>query len=189
MRGLNSRPLACEASVITTTPTRPVMAFKHHLISFSIINKQAILYHPPPLPTVDETHKRKSSRSEHKASAPQPTSTAYHGGCQHDRVEQNGSTVLVEPATRPPVQRIRMSLLPQQIESHPHPRHSHQHVPKSQQHTQLLRLLLLLQRLDRPPQRAQRDQQGSHVHHRHKSIQNTSHTSGSVVVACQQHEE
>lgn len=24
MRGLNSRPLACEASVITTTPTRPV---------------------------------------------------------------------------------------------------------------------------------------------------------------------
>ena len=33
MRGLNSRPLACEASVITTTPTRPVLASHSSLIT------------------------------------------------------------------------------------------------------------------------------------------------------------
>ena len=27
MRGLNPRPIACEAIVITTTPTRPVVCF------------------------------------------------------------------------------------------------------------------------------------------------------------------
>ena len=33
MRGLNSRPLACEASVITTTPTRPALCFHFHLMT------------------------------------------------------------------------------------------------------------------------------------------------------------
>ena len=33
MRGLNSRPLACEASVITTTPTRPASCFHPHLMT------------------------------------------------------------------------------------------------------------------------------------------------------------
>ena len=189
MRGLNSRPLACEASVITTTPTRPVMALKPLLINFTSINKHANPQFPLPLPTADGTHKRMNVRSEPKASASQYSPFSYHCTRQHNAVTQNGSAILVEPVLHPPAQRVRVSLLPQQIESHPRPRHQHQHVPKLHQHLQLLRLLLLLHYLDRPPQRLQRNHQGPHIDGRCKSIQNASHVVGRVKVAHQRHEE
>ena len=69
MRGLNSRPLACEASVITTTPTRPVIVHRPLFINTVSTNKHANLCFLPPLPAAGETRKRKSSHSEPRASA------------------------------------------------------------------------------------------------------------------------
>ena len=189
MRGLNSRPLACEASVITTTPTRPATVPRTLFISIVSTNKHANLCFLPPLPAAGATRKRRSSRSEPRASASQCCSISYQYIRQHDRAEQKRNAVLVDPALHPPVQRIQVVLLPQQTVSHPRSRHSHQHVAKPRHQALLLRLLLLLQSLHRPPQREQRHQQRSHIDDRRHSSQEESHASRSMEVARQRREE